>query len=118
MSSHHYHRATDPVTSRKAAEQLDLRIRNKHLEILRCLADLDEATDDDVANEAMIRGFVKRHEEARRAIRTIRDRTEFIIPAIGDHGQKIRENASGRCARVWTLSAAGLRFTLETPLTS
>lgn len=116
MSSHQYHRNTDPETSRLAAEALNLTLRNKHLEILRVLVDLDEATDDDVANEAMIRGFVKRHEEARRAIRTIRDRTEFIIPAIGDNGQKIRENASGRCARVWTLSAAGIRYTLETPL--
>lgn len=120
MSSHHYHRATDPVTSRKAAEQLDLRIRNKHLEILRCLIDLDNGTDDDIATEAVFRGIVKRHEEARRLIRTLRDRTAFIVPQIDEETglQALRLNESGRHAHSWTLSAAGTRFTLETPLTS
>lgn len=116
MSSHIYYRNTDPETSRLAAEALNLTLRNKHIEILRVILDLDEATDDDIATEAVIRGIAKRHEEARRAIRTVRDKTEFIIPAIGDNGQKIRENSSGRCARVWTLSATGIRYTLETKL--
>ncbi len=117
MGSHYYHRNNDPDTSKSAAQRLNLTIQNKHLETLRIVFDLDEATDDQIATEAVARGFVKRHEEARRAIRTIRDRTQFIVPAIGDKGQqKTFENESGRDAYAWTLSAAGIRYTLDTPL--
>jgi hypothetical protein len=119
MGSHYYHRNNDPDTSKSAAQRLNLAIRNKHIETLRVLFDLDEATDDQIASESVARGFVKRHEEARRAIRTIRDRTDLIIPAISDNGtQKTFENESGRDAYAWTLSATGIRYTLDTPLSA
>lgn len=125
MSSHQYHRNTDPKTSRLAAEFVnDKYWTNKHLETLRVLLDLDEATDEEIMTEAVARGIVERHEQARRLIRTIRRTSVYVCPVIAndtnesdDDGQKVKVNPfSGRLARVWTLSAAGIRYTLETPL--
>ena len=121
MSSHQYHRNTDPETSRMAAERLNLTLQDSHLQILRILSDLWKASDDQIASEAVNRGVFERHEQARRAIRTIRDKKNpFIVAALDPESgwQESVVNDSGNAALAWTLSVAGQRYVLETPLSA
>jgi hypothetical protein len=108
---HQYHRNTDPVTSRQAAKALNLDVTEKHRKVLHILEDLWVASDDQIAEEAVNAGIVERHEQARRLVRTLRDK-KFIEAALDEETgwQKSRLNSSGRCGLAWQLSTAGYRL--------
>lgn len=112
--SSRYARNTDPVTSRLAARTITTVISEKHLRILQVLIDLDVATDDQIATEAVNRGIVQRHEQARRLVRTIRDGSDYIRPALDDNlVQRTLVNDSGSPALAWELSLHGISIVLS-----
>ena len=101
-------RTTDPATSKAAADHVDLTLTDNHMRVLKLLRGLRVATDDQIADAAVNAKIVSRHEQARRLVRTVRDRTTFIQPAMNDVGQQLTlENDSGRQALAWCLSDRG-----------
>ena len=101
-------RTTDPATSKAAADRVDLTLTDNHMRVLKVLRGLRVATDDQIADAAVNAKIVSRHEQARRLLRTVRDRTTFIQPALNDVGQQLTlENDSGRQALAWCLSDTG-----------
>ena len=101
-------RTNDPATSKDAAEAVNLTLTDNHMRVLKLLRGLHVATDDQIANAAVNANIVSRHEQARRLVRTVRDRTTFIQPALNDVGQQLTlENDSGRQALAWCLSDTG-----------
>jgi len=105
-------RTNDPVTSKAAAEAVNLTLTDNHMRILQLLRELYIASDDQIADAAVTAGVVSRHEQARRLLRTLRDRTEFVQPALDEETgwQKTQLNLSGRYALAWQLSTAGHRI--------
>lgn len=105
----HLARTTDPATSKAAAKAVDLALNEKHFKVLQLLQQLYIASDDQIADAAVNAGVVERHEQARRLLRTLRDRTTFVAPALDEENswQKTALNSSGRYALAWTLSNAG-----------
>tara|TARA_R100001163_G_C5068390_1_gene208623 strand:+ start:11547 stop:11891 length:345 start_codon:yes stop_codon:yes gene_type:complete len=101
-------RRTDPATSLQAAQSLDLTLNRKHEQLLRIVGRLGRATDDEIADAAVKTDLTQRHEQARRLLRTVRDKTNYVQPARDEHGEQIRHvNSSGRQAYAWELSQHG-----------
>ena len=109
----HYARHTDPATSHRAAEQISHKITAKHLRALEVLLDLERATDDMVADVLVTDGIVARHEQGRRLMRTLRERYDYIAPALTDGVQATMTNSSGREGLVWELSMRGVQIALD-----
>ena len=104
----HLARTTDPSTSKAAAESIDLTLTDNHLRVLKLLRGLRVATDDQIAEAAVNAKITTRHEQARRLIRTVRERTDHITPAVNEVGQQLTlQNDSGRQALAWCLSDTG-----------
>ena len=105
----HLARNTDPETSKAAAKSLSMSLTVDHYAMLAILKGIQiPRTDDQIADAAVRYGNFVRHEHARRALRTLRERTDYIQPAIGDDGKQIKlTNDSGRQAHAWVLSKAG-----------
>lgn len=104
----HLARTTDPATSKAAAEAVNLTLTDNHLRVLKLLRGLRVATDDQIADAAVNANIVSRHEQARRLLRTVRERSTFVQPAVNDVGQQLTlENDSGRQALAWCLSDTG-----------
>ena len=109
-----YARHSDPETSRRAAERVNLKITDRHLHALGVLLDLDEATDDMIAARLVRDGIVQRHEQGRRIVRTIRDRYDYIEPATDIDGTQLElVNESGNTALAWRLSMHGIQIVLD-----
>lgn len=105
----HLARNTDPETSKAAAKSLSLSLTVDHYAMLAILKGIQiPRTDDQIADTAVRFGTFVRHEHARRVLRTLRERTDYIQPAIGEDGEQIKlTNDSGRQAYAWELSATG-----------
>lgn len=98
-------RTADPGTSHDAAHAIDHRFKEHHAKVLSWLAQNGPATDDRVANAMVELGVAKRHEQARRWVRTCREWYGLIIPAVGSDGQQIQmQNDSGRMALAWKVA--------------
>jgi len=92
-------RGSDPDTSRKAAVSLDLKITSKHFAMLQLYRAFGPMTDDEAAVRAVDTGLSDRHEQARRVVRTMREKHALLIPAVDADGNTITHtNESGRSA--------------------
>jgi len=101
-------RRTDPATSLQAAQSLDLTLNRKHEQLLRIVGRLGRATDDEIADAAVKTDLTQRHEQARRLLRTIREKSNYLQPALDEHGEQIKHvNSSGRQAYAWQLTQHG-----------
>ena len=107
-------RNTDPHTSKKSAEQVRKALTSNHLSVLRVLRDEGPLTDDQLADKMYRLGVGRRHEQARRWIRTCREEYGLIDPALDPetNEQGTSTNASGREALLWRISDIG-KATLE-----
>lgn len=95
-------RRTDPHTSKAAAAQVDLTLRNKHARLLMWLRENGPATDDEMAEAAIDLGLVIRHEQGRRLARTMRENHGLIVPYLLPSGEQMEAyNPSGRLALCW-----------------
>lgn len=104
----HLARNTDPETSKAAAESLDLRISKKHERLLGIVEHFVQATDDQIAEYAVGCKITERHEQARRLLRTLRERTDYLEPVLCENGEQLKlVNDSGRQALAWGLSHSG-----------
>ena len=97
-------RTDDPTTSQAAAAAVETKLKPGHLTVLDLLRKQGPYTDDELADAAVMRGVVGRHEQARRLIRTLRETHGLIVPftymeAGGE--QATRRNVSGRYALLW-----------------
>lgn len=98
-------RNTDPNTSRRAAERLSHKIGDKHRAIIEYLKLVGSATDDQIASAMVDRGLWARHEQARRAIRTLREHHRQMRAVLNDDGTvATAENVSGRQAILWEVT--------------
>lgn len=92
-------RHTDPATSHQAAAALTWTLDDRHRRILSWLAAYGPATDDQTADAMIAEGLWARHEQARRAIRTLREAHGLIRPVLDDTGEpRVAVNTSGRAA--------------------
>lgn len=95
-------RNSDPATSKRAAEQLSHKLSDRHHEILRHLKLHGALTDDQMATAMVEQGLWGRHEQARRAIRTVREHHRLMRALLNDDGTvATAENESGRQAILW-----------------
>ena len=97
-------RRTDPSTSHRAAASLSSKLDERHAQVLAYLRLSGPSTDDQLADALVQMGIYERHEQARRAIRTLREQHDLIVPhldADGNHAEAV--NASGRAARLWVV---------------
>jgi hypothetical protein len=98
-------RRSDPRTSHAAAESLSFELNEKHRVLLAWLEWYGPATDDMMADRMVATKQCERHEQARRIVRTLRERYGFIVPALDNDGNQREEtNKSGRKARMWVVS--------------
>lgn len=92
-------RDSDPHTSHLAAASLDHTLKSSHRYVLSWLRAYGPATDDQIADAMVAVGQFDRHEQARRVIRTLRERYDLIRPVYDDDGQPVTAvNTSGRSA--------------------
>ena len=105
----HLARRTDPATSKAAAKKVNTTVTETHKQVLRLMLDMYNPTEDNVCEAAVDAGVVQRHEQARRIVRTLRDK-QLVIPAIdGESGWQLSgRNSSGCVALAWTLSYEGI----------
>lgn len=97
-------RTSDPSTSRRAAESLNLELDDRHRGILALLRREGPLTDDGLAEIVVRAGYYDRHEKARRAIRTLREKHDLIVAHLdADGNQAEATNSSGRAARLWVV---------------
>lgn len=97
-------RRSDPSTSHRAAASLSHDLDERHAQILAYLRLAGPLTDDQLADALVQMGIYARHEQARRAIRTLREQHDLIVAhldADGNHAEAV--NTSGRSARLWTV---------------
>jgi hypothetical protein len=95
-------RTTDPVTSHASAHEIDHKFKPHHAHVIEWLSQNGPATDDHVASAMVELGVAKKHEQARRWVRTCREWYGLIVPAIGQDGQQLQmQNESGRMALAW-----------------
>ena len=95
-------RNSDPNTSRRSAEQLSHKLTDKHEAIIQYVKDCGCATDDQIASAMVDRGLWARHEQARRAIRTLREHHRQMRAVLNDDGTvATAKNVSGRQAILW-----------------
>lgn len=98
-------RSSDPATSHAAARSLDFTLDSRHRVLLSWLEAYGPATDDGIADAMVAAKQCARHEQARRLVRTLRERYELIVPAFDSDGnQQEAVNGSGRMARMWTVA--------------
>jgi|DEB0MinimDraft_10_1074344.scaffolds.fasta_scaffold14248_7 hypothetical protein len=92
-------RTTDPETSHAAARALDHTLKSAHTYVLSWVRAYGPATDDHIAEAVVACGKFERHEQARRVIRTLRERHGLLEPVVDDDGQPVTAtNSSGRAA--------------------
>jgi hypothetical protein len=97
-------RTSDPSTSRRAAESLNLHLDDRHRGILALLRREGPLTDDGLAEIVVRAGYYDRHEKARRAIRTLREEHDLIVAHLDPEGNHAEAtNSSGRAARLWVV---------------
>ena len=98
-------RNSDPHTSRRAAEGLSHKLTDKHQAIIQYVKERPggAATDDQIASAMVNRGLWQRHEQARRAIRTLRERHGLLRAKRFADGTVAtsRNLLSGREAILW-----------------
>lgn len=100
--AHYLARTSDPVTSQLAAYQVDLRLTDRHKQLLAWLRDHRPATDDEMAVASVRLGLCARHEQGRRLARTMREAHGLIVPYLLPTGQQMTaRNQSGRLALCW-----------------
>lgn len=98
-------RHTDPATSHLAAAALTYSLDERHARVLSWLAAYGPATDDTIAGAMVAAGLWSRHEQARRAIRTLRENHLLIRPVIDDDGLLVLgRNESGRAAIMYEVA--------------
>lgn len=98
-------RSTDPGTSHAAARSLNHKLDQRHRVVLAWLEWHGAATDDQMADRMVATKQCERHEQARRLVRTLRERYELIVPAFDNDGNQLETvNSSGRMARMWTVA--------------
>lgn len=96
-------RHSDPSTSHRAAKAVRLELDDRHTKAYGYLHTWGPLTDDQLADMLVSGQVYARHEQARRAIRTLRENHDLIVPfrnADGTHAEAV--NSSGRMARLWT----------------
>lgn len=95
-------RHSDPSTSHRAAEAVSLELDDRHRKVFGYLYMWGPLTDDQLADTLVARQVYARHEQARRAIRTLRENYGLIVPFLNDDGTHAEAvNSSGRMARLW-----------------
>lgn len=98
-------RNTDPNTSRRAAETLSHKLTDKHIAVIDYVKQCGSATDDQIASAMVDRGLWARHEQARRAIRTVREHHRRLKAVLNADGTvATAENVSGRQAILWEVT--------------
>ena len=98
-------RSTDPATSHLAAAALTYTLDDRHRRVLTWLAAYGPATDDTTAAAMVAAGLWARHEQARRAIRTLREAHDLIRPVLDETGAPVTaRNESGRAAIVYEVA--------------
>ena len=106
----HLARRTDPATSKAAAKKVNTTVTETHKQVLRIMLDMYNPTEDNVCEAAVNAGVVQRHEQARRIVRTLRDKQLVIAAIDGETGWQLSgRNTSGCVALAWTLSHDGIR---------
>jgi hypothetical protein len=88
-------------TSREAYRTLNLSLTDKHQRLLDMMT--EPMTDDELAAAGVDAGLYERHEQGRRAVRTMRENHQLLVPYFppGSTEQGVRRNASGRYALLW-----------------
>ena len=94
-------RASDPHTSHLAAQQVDRKVTDKHRGLLAYYVNNGPHTDDQASEWAVRQNLYTRHEQARRAIRTLRDHQMLTLCLDGDGVVITDVNSSGRVAQLW-----------------
>lgn len=94
-------RASDPHTSHLAAQQVDRKVTDKHRGLLAYYVNNGPQTDDQASEWAVRQNLYTRHEQARRAIRTLRDHDLLTLCLDIDGTPMTDVNSSGRSAQLW-----------------
>lgn len=97
-------RSSDPMTSHRAAAQVNRSLTDDHQAVHCWLATHGPATDDQMAQAMVDQGCADRHEQARRWVRTLREHG-LMEPARDSDGTQLElVNPSGRRALAWRAS--------------
>ena len=109
-----YSRASDPDTSRRAAESLNHKIKGEHLACMQVLLNFEVATDEMVADELVRLGIVKKSEQGRRLMRTIREDHDYArLVEIDGKPMTLTNPASGKEAQCYELTMRGVQMVLD-----
>jgi hypothetical protein len=108
-----YARGSDPETSRRAAESLNHKIKGEHLACMQVLLNFEVATDEMVADELVRLGIVKKSEQGRRLMRTIRENNDYARLVEIDGKPMTLPNESGRDAQCYELTMRGVQMVLD-----
>lgn len=102
------YRASDPHTSRQAAQQVNRTVTAKHRGLLAHYVLDGPFTDDQASEWAVRQNLYTRHEQARRAIRTLRDHLLLAL-CLEDGKPMTAVNSSGREAVLYRATVDGER---------
>jgi len=94
-------RANDPHTSHLAAQQVDRKVTDKHRGLLAYYVNNGPHTDDQASEWAVRQNLYSRHEQARRALRTLRDHGLLGLCLDEDGTPLTAVNVSGREALLY-----------------
>ena len=109
-----YARGSDPETSRRAAESLNHKIKGEHLACMEVLLNFEVATDEMVADELVRLGIVKKSEQGRRLMRTIRENIDYArLVEIDGKPMTLTNPASGKEAQCYELTMRGVQMVLD-----
>jgi hypothetical protein len=97
-------RSGDPITSHEAADSVTGTLNASHIAVIDWLRSNAPATDDQIAEAMVNAGVTAKHEQARRLVRTCRERYGIVVPAMLDGCQIELVNTSGRLALAWKVA--------------